>query len=55
MIFLISVIVDETLLNNLLYTEDNLFGSNLFKGILATIAVITVNDVKGLVNRWIDK
>jgi hypothetical protein len=55
MIFLISVIVDEVALNNILYTENALFESNVFKAILVSVGVIITHDIKGLVNRFLDK
>ena len=55
MLFLISVIVDEVWLDNALYTENGLFNSNLFKGIMVSIGIILTHDIKGLFNRWLDK
>ena len=47
--FLVSVIVDVTALNNLLYGE-NILQSNLLYGIILTIAVISVKDVQGMID-----
>ncbi len=55
MVFLISVIVDQTILGNVLYPSNELYESNLFKGIIATVGVILTSDIKGLVNKWLEK
>ena len=55
LIFLASVVLDTIYWDNTLYAKDALFASNVFRGVIITIAIIITKDAQSIFSSWIEK
>lgn len=52
-IFLLTVVIDKVLLNDVIYGTGDLFESKVFRGAVFTLAVILTHDLQSILNNFV--